>query len=274
MSEDCETITTRIWSEVPASDHPFVTERRLCRGYDVFGDMLGRASWVEMLFLLFQPEPPSATQARLLESLAFILSNPGPRDPSVHAAMAAGTGGSPAAACLMAALSVGAGGTGGARDVWNFMQLIERWGDRIDNWQDALPDPENWRNKGGIWPLTSHPPGFDPNGTDCPLPIRQSLDHLAGLGSHPHLAWLRQHRLALEACAQRPLAMTAIAAAALADLGFDADQGEMLFLLLRLPGAAAHALEQKGLGYRKFPFFKVELENDPGSIQASKSRHE
>jgi citrate synthase len=29
----------------------------------------------------------------------------------------------------------------------------------------------------------------------------------------------------------------------------------MLYLLLRLPGAAAHALEQKQLGFKRFPFF-------------------
>jgi len=48
------------------------------------------------------------------------------------------------------------------------------------------------------------------------------------------------------------------------DLGFSPEQGEMLHLLLRLPGAAVHALEQRDGGYKNFPFFRVELENDPG----------
>jgi citrate synthase len=30
-----------------------------------------------------------------------------------------------------------------------------------------------------------------------------------------------------------------------------------------LPGAAAHALEQWQYGHKKFPFFTIELENDP-----------
>lgn len=29
----------------------------------------------------------------------------------------------------------------------------------------------------------------------------------------------------------------------------------MLYLLLRLPGAAVHALEQKRYGFKRFPFF-------------------
>src|SRR3569832_457271 len=60
--------------------------------------------------------------------------------------------------------------------------------------------------------------------------------------------------------------MSGVAAAALMDLGHSPDQGEMLYLLLRLPGAAVHALEQKEYGWRRFPFFThaLELENDPG----------
>ena len=40
--------------------------------------------------------------------------------------------------------------------------------------------------------------------------------------------------------------------------------GEMLFLLLRLPGAAAHALEQQGLGHKRFPFYELELDPSGG----------
>ena len=82
--------------------------------------------------------------------------------------------------------------------------------------------------------------------------------------SNPTLTWLQAHRAQLESTATLPLAMTGIAAAALCDLGFTPAQGEMLHLLLRLPGAAVHALEQKSYGYKNFPFFQVELENDPG----------
>jgi citrate synthase len=56
--------------------------------------------------------------------------------------------------------------------------------------------------------------------------------------------------------------MTSVAAAAYHDLGFSAEQAEALHLLLRLPGAAAHALEQQGKGYRNFPFYSVELQDD------------
>ena len=71
----------------------------------------------------------------------------------------------------------------------------------------------------------------------------------------------------LERAAGHPLSMVGLAAAAFADLGMQPDQSEMLFLLLRLPGAAAHALEQRGAGHKKFPFYELELEPSvPGAV--------
>jgi citrate synthase len=266
-----ETISTRIWDEDAEPDNPFAAARCRCHGYDAYGDMLGQSGWVEYLYLLFRGEAPSPRQTRLLEDLAVILANPGPRDPSVHAAMAAGVGGSPSAACLMAALAVGAGGLGGAREVERIMRQFVEWGTELAIWQQNLPDyaqPE----ASGIWPAAEHPPGFDPHGASCPTPVRQSLAHLIQLCDGTCLPWLHHHRTALETLAGMPLAITAVAAAALADLGFDADQGEMLFLLLRLPGAAAHALEQRAMGYKKFPFFNIELANDPGPAMPQEPR--
>jgi citrate synthase len=266
-----ETISTQIWDEDAEPDNPFAAARCRCHGYDVYGDMLGQARWVEYLYLLFRGEAPSPGQARLLDDLALILANPGPRDASVHAAMAAGVGGSPAAACLMAALAVGAGGLGGAREVERVMQQFRMWSTELAIWQQKLPDYAR-TDAGGIWPAAEHPPGFDPHGASCPSPTRQSLAHLSTLSDGACLPWLQHHRQALEALAGMPLSITAVAAAALVDLGFGAAQGEMLFLLLRLPGAAAHALEQRDSGYKKFPFFRIELTNDPGPASAQEPR--
>jgi citrate synthase len=52
-------------------------------------------------------------------------------------------------------------------------------------------------------------------------------------------------------------------------LNFIPAEGEMLYLLLRLPGAAAHALEQERLGYKRFPFYAVELEDDPADKETA-----
>lgn len=259
-------VHTQIWREEPEPDNPFATRAAYCRGYDVYGEMLGRARWVDMLFLLFHDEAPTASQADLLEALAVALANPGPRDASVHAAMCGGVAGSTAASSLMAALAVGAGQLAGGREVFVAMQGWEACGTDLAKWRDLFSASTD--NPGSIWPKREHAPGFDPHGVSTATPVRQTLSLLAGCSSGQFLRWLHEHRRNIETAAGLPLALSGVAAAALADLGFTPEQGEMIHLLLRLPGAAAHALEQRPLGYKKFPFGGLELIDDGGGAQA------
>jgi len=266
-----EVIHTRIWQEQAEPDNAFAALSCHCHGYDVYGELLAQASWIEYLFLLFRGEAPTKQQARLLEGLAIALANPGPRDAAVHAAMCGGVGGSTSASCLMAALGVGAGASGGAREVFNAMQDWQARGTDLALWQSELAvkpvdDPAD------VWPVAGHPAGFDPYGVRCTTPVLQTLAHLSALDCAPSLSWLQSNRAALETAAGLPLAMVGVAAAALRDLGCTAEQGEMLFLLLRLPGAAVHALEQRDGGYKNFPFFQIELENDPGPTGSNSSQ--
>jgi citrate synthase len=268
MSNPTQPIHTRIWHEEPEGDNPFATRVARCHGYDVFGAMLGRARWVDMLYLLLRGEAPSVQQADLLEALAVALANPGPRDASVHAAMCGGVCGSTAASSLMAALGVGAGQHTGAREVWLAMQGWQSAGQDVGRWlawRESLEAPDAVAS---TWPRNAGAPGFDPHGVSTPTIVRQLLahlaDHLADGSPGALLPWLREQRAALERAAGGPLTIAGVAAAAFCDLGFDPPQGEMLYLLLRLPGAAAHALEQADYGHKRFPFYPIEIENDPG----------
>lgn len=265
--DPADVVHTRIWREVAEADNPFATRAAYCRGYDVFGQMVGSARWIEMLFLLFRDELPDNAALDALEALAVALANPGPRDPSIHAAMCGGVGGSSAAASLIAALSVGAGRYRGARDVFDAMTAWRNCGTDIEAWlahvrRDTSSEVE-------IWPPREHPAGFDPHGVSTTTPVKQLLDTLAGIANTPRLTWLARHRQDMEAAIGLPLDISGVAAAALADLDFAPAEGEMLYLLLRLPGAAAHALEQEKLGYKRFPFYPVELGDDPGVKEAS-----
>jgi len=264
--EPVDVIHTRIWKEEPEADNPFAAKAAYCHGYDVFGQMLGNARWVEMLYLLFRGEAPGAAQAKLIEALAVALANPGPRDPSVHAAMCAGVCGSTAASMLVAALAAGAGGLGGGRDVLHALRAWQACGTQMEAWAALLSgEPEKALD---IWPDLEHQAGFEPHGTGRAGIVQKALACLAGLSCGPHLPWLAANAGALERAAGRPLSLAGVAAAAYHDLGFSPEEGEMLHLLLRLPGAAAHALEQKDNGFRKFPFFSIEVENDPAKEQA------
>ncbi len=54
--------------------------------------------------------------------------------------------------------------------------------------------------------------------------------------------------------------MIGVCAAAMHDLELSREQGEMLYLLSRLPGIAAHALEQRQQGWDQFPFYPEGLD--------------
>lgn len=262
MSDNANIIHTRIWREEPEPDNAFATRAAFCRGYDVFGQMVGKARWVEMLILLFRDEQPAVAALDMLEALAIALANPGPRDPSIHAAMCGGVGGSSAAASLIAALSVGAGRNRGAREVFDAMIAWVSCGTDLGAW--AAYRPQNSTDDSvDIWPEREHPPGFDPHGVSTANCVRQLLETLADVGATTRLCWLKKRRIELEKIKGLPLDISGVAAAAFADLGFTPEEGEMLYLLLRLPGAAAHALEQAQYGYKQFPFYPVELEDDP-----------
>lgn len=255
-----ESIHTRIWREDPEPNNPFAARAAYCHGYDVYGGLLGQARWAQMLYLLFRGEAPGAAQTDLLDALALALANPGPRDPSVHAAMCGGVAGSTAAASLMAALAVGAGRYGGAREVHDAIGIWSHAGHNLTVW---LHLAAAWESQHlDIWPAAEHPAGFDPYGVTTPAVVLQTLEHLAALGPFSSLRWLVNQRTELEEALGMPVAMTGVAAAAMVDLGFTAQQGEMLFLLLRLPGAAVHALEQSANGFKRFPFYSVQWESD------------
>jgi citrate synthase len=265
MSTKEEVIRTRIWEEIPEEDNPFAATACYCAGYDVYGEVLGNATWSEYLYLLFKQERPTPDQARMLQDLAVALANPGPRDHSVRAAMNAGVGGSTYAACLIAALGVGAGQLGGGHEVSVCMNLWRLCGQDLNKWRDHIVNPPV-EIVTDIWGKLEHPPGFDPHGLHCRKPVLQVLAHLKTLSHGTALRWLEENRLELESIANCPLSFSGIASAAFFDLGFSPKQGEMLYLLLRLPGAAVHALEQEEFGWRHYPFFNngLKLEDDPG----------
>lgn len=250
------------WQEEPEDSNPFAAKVCYCRGYDVYGEVIHKAGWFEYLLLMFKGERPEAWEARLLEKLAMVLANPGPREASVRAAMNGGVAGTNHSSALMAALAVGAGQYGGAQELETCVRLWQECQFDFDRWSRRLLQPDD-DERADIWLPMEHAPGFDPNGDAIPTPVRQSLDLLVGLApSNGALAWLSANRQALELHVGYPLAISGVAAAALVDLGMDQDQSSMLYLMLRLPGAAVHALEQKQLGWKKFPYYGPAIELD------------
>lgn len=236
-------IRSRIWSEQADPRSPFLgREVRIC-GFDYYGELLGRADPVDMLWLLFCGEAPDPAHKRLLCDLAVLLADPGPREASVHAAMCGGIGGSRPGASLMAALAVADGDAGGRGELLRALRAFGRAEGELAAALAAEADAC------GTWP------GFtaaSPHASDgvlqalaalCRSPLAEALHQLA--------------TLVADIDGQRGAGPLAVAAAAFHDLGLDAPRAGALFLLLRLPGALAHALEQHGRRHMDFPFFSL-----------------
>ncbi|RKZ93747.1 MAG: citryl-CoA lyase [Candidatus Parabeggiatoa sp. nov. 1] len=254
-----EVIHSRIWEEEAEPDNPFAAAACYCHGYDVYGDLLGKASWTEYLYLLFMGERPSPAQARLLEGLAVALANPGPRDHSVRGAMNASVGSATNTASLLAALAVGSGNLQGSREIIVAMEYWHACGHKLTKWQEYLQHPHE-EERIDVWKPIEHPPGFDPHGVSCSTPVQQVLQYFSEVSVGNSLPWLLEHRVELETISGCPLAMSGVVAAAFVDIGLNVEQAEMLYLILRLPGAAVHALEQRSYGMAKYPFFRDGLE--------------
>lgn len=247
-------IQTNIWLEQPEENNPFAASRAYCHGYDI-QELMQKISWEEMVYLLFLGELPSKKSLKLLKAISVLLANPGIRSPMVHAAMCGGVGGSVHASSLMAALAVGAGQQGGAKEVSLVMSDIE--GCDSNQWCQRV---QNRTKVDSTWPELEHTPGFDVNANQTSTHVLKMLELFK---NHKHISWLNKNRGDLEVFAGNPLSIIAVTAAAFLDIGLNPDQGEMLYLILSLPGCAAHALEQAGHGFKKFPFPELDLRDDP-----------
>jgi citrate synthase len=256
-SQQTTLLSSVFWQETAEPDNPFATRVALCSGYDVYGDLLKHADATDMLWLLLTGQAPGIKQKPLINKLAIALANFGPRDTACQASMSAAAGGSGAAACLMAGLAVAAGNVNGARELNEAMNIWQTCGIQIDRWQLSLKQysaPTEAAYTDSWLPLES-PPGFDLNGVSCTTPVKETLAHLSQQSNTSSLRWLQQHREQLECITQLPLSMIGVCAAAMHDLELNREQGEMLYLLCRLPGIAAHALEQRQQGWDQFPFY-------------------
>ena len=268
MTETVPVFYSNIWQEEAEADNPFAAKACYSHGYDVYGELLPKASWFEYLLLQFTGEKPTTQQAQLLERVAIAIANPGIRDASVRAAMNSGVSRATHAATLMAALAIGAGQYGGSHEVYLCLQRWQHCGLAKDKWLTQLVMQDDGQQT-DIWLPIEHIAGFDPHGESCPTPVLQTLALLSSMKTDGALMWLQTQRVFLEQEVGYPLAMSGVIAAAFYDLGLDEHQASMLYLMLRLPGAATHALEQRGVGWKKFPFVgnQIQLTDDPNVAQ-------
>lgn len=235
---------TRIMAEEPGSN-PYLARHCRLHGYDLL-DLTRQASFVDVLFLLFRGELPTAAEARLLERLLIAFINPGPRHAATRAAMDAGLGRTDPAHILPIGLLVLGGSRGGAGEVEPTMRALRRSmrrpPEQVAEQCLAAEGPE------------APAPGFGRRYDDRD----EYLNDLAAAlrEAHPEaaaLAWGCRFVTALEP-ARSGWLPPGLAAAAFCDLGFTPRAGAGLYQLLCAPGLLAHGVEMANKPITALPF--------------------
>ena len=247
-------ITTRIWEEIPSEKNPYITETNRCHGYEQLTLMQGR-SFVEVLYLLFRGELPTAQEAELLEQLMIGLINPGPRHPATRAAMNAGIGKTDVEHILPISLSILSGAHLGAGEVEGAMRFLRKNSKKTPEQvvqgllNESAPPTE------GDWHIA---PGFGSHYGDVDIiPNKMGNQLIALKGAGKILMWGNQFSQILQDNHMGWLS-TGVAAAVFADLGFQPRYGAGLYQLLSAPGLLAHGIEQSNKPITDMPYISDE----------------
>ncbi len=244
-------LRTQIWCETPSPDNPYIASHSYLHGYDLF-ELVEKRSFVDVFYLLFQGELPTAAQAGLLEALMIGLINPGTRHPATRAAINTGIGKTDTAHILPISLLTMGGRHLGANEVPEAMRFLNKhYRDDPQYVVKKLINSSN-RPQEGDWHIA---PGFGTrfSGIDTiPAVLAKTL---AGMpGETPVLQWGSRLAVLLEEQSGCGWLTTGVAAAVFSDLGIHPRAGAGLFQLLCAPGLLAHGLEMSNKPITAIPF--------------------
>lgn len=244
---------TRIWSEIPSDDNPYIPVSALCHGYDLF-ELMEKRSFVDVFYLLLRGELPSAPDTELLQTLMIALINPGPRHPATRTAMNVGVGKTNPLHILPISSAILGGehmGGGCIEDIMRFIRKQQNTDPQLVA-QTLLP-PENKSAE-----YATALPGFGVRYGGIEIMAVEIANRLVKLdGAGKALKWGCELNKLLEPKGIGWLT-TGVAAAVFADLGFQPRAGGVLLQLLGAPGLVAHGLELANKPITAMPFVSDE----------------
>jgi citrate synthase len=218
----------------------------LIRGYPV-DEMMGRLSFADAVYLLLMGELPSPAIGRMLNAVLVSSLDHGVTPPSTLATRNVATSGAPLKDCVAAGILAFGRHHGG--DIESCMKFLDagltlvRAGRTLQQAADSLID--DCLREGQI------PPGFGHRlHTRDPRAARlfQMVLELELEGEHVRM--IRAAEQAMDARKEQlghhmPINVDGAIAAICADLGFEYELGNAIFLISRLPGLIAHAHEER-----------------------------
>ncbi|MCF6231210.1 MAG: citrate synthase [Gammaproteobacteria bacterium] len=243
-------VTTKICLETPTKENPYLTEKSYCHGYNLM-ELMSKRRFVDVFYLLFRSELPTAAESEILEQLMIALINPGPRHPATRAAMVAGVGKTDTSHLLPISLTIMGGqhlGGAGVEPAMRFLRKNRRTpayevAEKLISQRPAATE--------GDWQIA---PGFGSryNGID-PMPTKIAKQLLTLEGAGDTLKWACTFADAITP-ANVGWLTPGVAAAVLTDLGFAPRAGAGLFQIFCAPGLLAHAVEFASKPISAMPF--------------------
>lgn len=217
----------------------------LIRGYPV-DEMMGRLSFADAVYLLLMGELPSPAIGRMLNAVLVSSLDHGVTPPSTLAARNVATSGAPLKDCVAAGILAFGRHHGG--DIESCMKFLDggltlvRSGRTLQQAADSLID--DCLREGQT------PPGFGHRfHTRDPRAARLFQMALELELEGEHVRMIRAAERALDARQEQighlPVNVDGAIAAISADLGFEYELGNAIFLISRLPGLIAHAHEER-----------------------------
>jgi citrate synthase len=226
----------------------------LIRGYAV-DELMGRLSFAEAVYLILRGELPTPTMGKLFGAVLVASIDHGVTPPSTLAARNVATTG----ARLRAAVAAGVLGFGiyHGGDIESCMRFLEEGLARVR-------DGESYAAAADALLRSCHEAGRTPPGfghrihTQDPRAARllQMAHELELDGEHVQMVRAIDRRLAARANGRPiPLNVDGAIAAVCADMGFEPELGNALFMIARIPGLVAHANEERS---RQHPMRQID----------------
>ncbi len=235
-----ERYRTAIWQERADGDNPFIETDVRCRGY-ALEDLVGSASYADVVFLMLRGELPTAVEKSFFEKIMVAFCSPGVRSEATRAGILAGVGKTLSSHVLPTALLVYGGHASGAGSVEEAMRFLRKSQRKSpdDIVESDMETPGFAAYYGGIDTMAAQMSSWLQR-SDVPL---------------NHLQWGDAFVAAMQKKqVGKGWTKAGVAAAAFCDLGIQPRYGVGLLQMIAAPGLLAQAMEHANKPATILPF--------------------
>lgn len=240
-------LQTKITLEKTCNNNPFQSDLKYFYGYEHF-ELANNCSFSDTIFLLVKGELPTAEESELFRRLAITFINPGLRSPAGQSALVAGVGKSDTVHLLPIALGVYGGSFEGVGDTEKIIRELRK---------SSRKSPENLLEAAQRGELS-----YIGNLYGTPdVYAEKMLKFLSDSKQEGKcLQWLLKLNTLIKG-SDLGVNKAGVAAAALADLGFQPRYANPLLQIFAAPGLLAHGME-----YSNKPLTSMLFESDDNYI--------